>query len=104
VINIKQKYNFKYICGKCKRKSFRSIGGWRIECYCGGYFYCPSDPWKEEKSSDAKTLKEYRESRKWSQELMAAELGIEQGTLSKIERCILEVPPHVKEWLDKVRQ
>jgi DNA-binding XRE family transcriptional regulator len=104
VINIKHKYIFKYICSKCKRKSFRSIGGWRIECSCGGYLYCPTDPWKEEKPKDSELLKDYRKLRKWSQELMAAELGIEQSTLSKCERGILEVPPHVKEWLDKVRQ
>jgi hypothetical protein len=29
-------FNVKYKCNLCGRTSFRSIGGWELECSCGG--------------------------------------------------------------------
>jgi DNA-binding XRE family transcriptional regulator len=97
-------FKCKYICSKCKKIEYRSIGQWKIECSaCGsGSLQCPKEPWQKEKQKDTEFLKQYRKDKKWSQKLMAAELGLEQGTLSKIERGILEVPPEVKQWIEKV--
>jgi transcriptional regulator with XRE-family HTH domain len=50
----------------------------------------------------AEDIKAWREKRGWSQQEMAAELGVDQATVSRIERGVSEPNGPVKRLLDRL--
>lgn len=80
-----------YQCNSCNKIEYRSIGnGWMIECSCGSGWLTTDDLNTtlniELPKASFHNLKEYRKSKKYSQKLMADDLGISLRTYIDIEK------------------